>query len=119
MHGVGRHVASLDHRSSHDDEAPQQHDESWDPECSYVAPEPVRMQRAYQEERRRAPWYREEPHAETAEHLLVCPALRASRELFGIDKLRRKELVRNDKLARWLSHVFHLQSPVLLANPPD
>ena len=66
-----------------------------------------------------APWYREEPHAETAEHLLVCPALRASRELFGIDKLRRKELVRNDKLARWLSHVFHLQSPVLLANPPD
>ena len=32
------------------------------------------------------PWYREEPHAETAEHLLVCPALRASRELFGIDK---------------------------------
>ncbi|KAL7700470.1 hypothetical protein N2W54_003040 [Lotmaria passim] len=64
------------------------------------------------------PWYREEPHAETAEHLLVCPALRASRELFGIDKPRRKELVRSDELASWLRHAFQLQLSVLLANPP-
>lgn len=59
-------------------------------------------------------WLREEPHAETAGHLLVYPALVASRHLYGTDSALMKDLVRSEHLASWLHHVFQLRARFLL-----